>query len=108
MSYYIPVTVLFTIQIRGGQPPYSVTMDYGDGTTETFTTSSQTNQRTHTYNKAGQFIPKVTVKDSIGQTANAQASQLTAQAPIQVQALSVTLTAQVQQIGQQYQIVPLV
>jgi len=97
VSYYIPVTVLFTVQIQGGQPPYTITLNYGDGTSETFQSTSQVATKTHTYQKAGNFTPSVTVRDNIGQTATAQANTLQAIAPTPIQKLSVSLMASVQQ-----------
>jgi len=104
VSYYIPVTVLFTVQIQGGRPPYTITLNYGDGTQETFQSTSQVATKTHTYQKAGNFTPSVTVKDNIGQTATAQANTLQAIAPTPVQKLSVSLMASVQQQAQPFYI----
>jgi len=104
VSYYIPVTVLFTVTIQGGQPPYTITLNYGDGTQETFQSTSQVATKTHTYQKAGNFTPSVTVKDNIGQTATAQANTLQAVAPTPVQKLSVSLIASVQQQAQPFYI----
>jgi len=104
VSYYIPVTVLFTVTIQGGQPPYTITLNYGDGTQETFQSTSQVATKTHTYQKAGNFTPSVTVKDNIGQTATAQANTLQAVAPTPIQKLSVSLMASVQQQAQPFYI----
>jgi len=104
VSYYIPVTVLFTIQIQGGQPPYTIMLNYGDGTSETFQSTSQVATKTHTYQKAGNYTPSVTVKDNIGQTATAQANTLQAIAPTPIQKLSVNLTSTVQQQAQPFYI----
>jgi len=104
MSYYIPVTVLFTIQIQGGQAPYTITLKYGDGTQETFQSYSRVATKTHTYQKAGNYTPSVSVKDNIGQTATAQANTLQALAPTPIQKLSVSLMTNVQQQAQPFYI----
>jgi hypothetical protein len=113
MSYYVPVTVIYTVTIKGGQAPYQVTMDFGDGTTQTATVSTQatsttpaTVQFTKTYNTPATYVPKVTVRDNVGQTATAQAS-LNAISPTQIYQLSVSLGYTVQSQGQSYKIVPL-
>jgi len=102
MSYYIPVTVLFTVQIQGGQAPYTITLRYGDGTQETFQSYSKVATKIHTYQKAGNYTPSVSVKDNIGQTATAQANTLQALAPTPIQKLSVSLTSSVQQQAQPF------
>jgi len=50
-----PLTVTFTANISGGSPPYSLEWDFGDGTTETQSTDSDTAQKSHTYNNAGSY-----------------------------------------------------
>jgi hypothetical protein len=96
MSYYIPVVILYTITIRGGKPPYNVTINYGDGTSETLTTSETTIQRTKTYNRVGTIAPNTTVKDSVGQTATAAATPFSTLQPETVQRLSVEMTGTLQ------------
>jgi hypothetical protein len=105
VGYYVPVTVLFTINIRGGKPPYNVTMDYGDGTSETFTTSETTVTKTKTYSTPGNYVPKVTVVDAVRQTASASAATLPAIAPETITRLAVSLTWSPQAQGETFVIV---
>ncbi len=61
---------LFTWQmdIQGGTPPYVVTVDWGDGTTSTYTfTEDPVFTITHQYAKVGYYPIKVTSKDATGQ-----------------------------------------
>ncbi|MCK4784151.1 MAG: S8 family serine peptidase [Desulfobacteraceae bacterium] len=50
-----PLTVNFTANISGDSPPYTLEWDFGDGTTETQSTDSDTAQISHTYNSAGAY-----------------------------------------------------
>jgi PKD repeat protein len=102
VGYYVPVTVLFTINIRGGKPPYTVTMDYGDGTSETFTTSETTVTKTKTYSAPGNYVPKVTVTDAVKQTASASADTLSAISPETITKLAVSLTWSLQTQGSSF------
>jgi PKD repeat protein len=105
VGYYVPVTVLFTINIRGGKPPYTVTMDYGDGTSETFTTSETTVTKTKTYSSPGNYVPNVTVVDAVKQTTSASAATLSAISPETIAKLSVSLTWTMQTQGSTFVIV---
>ena len=96
MSYYIPVVILYTIRIRGGKPPYEVTINYGDGTSETLTTNETTIQRTKTYNTVGTMRPNTVVRDSVGQRATAEATPFTTLQPEAVQRLSIEMIATLQ------------
>ncbi len=50
-----PLTVTFTASISGDSPPYDLEWDFGDGTTETQSTDSDTAEVSHTYNTAGTY-----------------------------------------------------
>jgi PKD repeat protein len=50
-----PLTVTFTIDISGDSPPYTLELDFGDGTTETQSSSGNTAQVDHTYKTAGTY-----------------------------------------------------
>ena len=107
MSYYPPVSVSFTVSITGGLPPYTVTMNFGDGTTpQSTSTSSTTVTFSHTYNTSGSFTAQATVKDSIGQSASAQTT-INVASPITVYQLSVSLQSTVQSSGSRYKIQPI-
>lgn len=55
---------------RGGKPPYSVKITWGDGTTSTHTVVGQDEQSyTHHYKKGGSYVIEIFVTDSDGNTA---------------------------------------
>jgi PKD repeat protein len=86
---YAPLTVTFNASWSGGTPPYTVTVSYGDGYSDTKTTNSTSESFTHTYSKAGTFTATVRVRDSRGQ----EASSITAvdvRSPPQYLALTIT------------------
>lgn len=58
-----PLSVTFSAVPAGGQAPYSYNWTFGDGN---FSTSASP---THSYCKAGSYVPKVIVSDSGGHTA---------------------------------------
>jgi len=60
-----PLTVNFTGSASGGTAPYTYSWNFGDGQ------SSTTQNPTHTYQNAGNFIATLTVTDSASATANA-------------------------------------
>jgi PKD repeat protein len=62
----VPLTVTFTIgTISGGFPPYSGTLNYGDGSSDPV---SAAGTKTHTYTTKGTFTATLTVTDSLGAT----------------------------------------
>jgi len=61
-----PLSVEFTITISGGDPPYTISWDFGDGTT-----SSEPNP-VHVYTEPNTYIARVTVTDADGDTDSAQ------------------------------------
>ena len=60
-----PITVTFTASISGDSPPYDLEWDFGDGTTQTQTTDSDTAQISHTYNTAGTYQLWVVVTSGV-------------------------------------------
>jgi hypothetical protein len=108
VGYYVPVTIALTINIKGGKPPYTVTIDYGDGTSETITTSSTTISRTKSYSTPGSYVPKATVRDAVGQTASSGAPTLRATAPEQISRLGVEITWAMQSQGSEFIILPVI
>ena len=79
-----PATITFAANASGGQPPYSYYWDFGDGDTAT------TNPATETFQNAGTYTVKVTVMDSLGNSADSSV-QITVEAP--QTPISVSLTA---------------
>lgn len=63
----IPVTIIFTVSFSGGIPPYTVTLDYGDGSTVDTITAPGT--KSYNYKKVGAWLATLTVTDSLGATA---------------------------------------
>lgn len=60
----IPLSVQFTATITGGMEPYTVTWNFGDGTTGTGASAQ------HAYTSAGDYPVSVTVLDGAGVTAS--------------------------------------
>jgi hypothetical protein len=57
----------WNINIAGGTPPYNVTVNWGDGTTSTYSFSTDpTFTISHDYKTAGNYVIKVNVKDFAG------------------------------------------
>ncbi|MDY6969946.1 MAG: choice-of-anchor D domain-containing protein, partial [Spirochaetota bacterium] len=50
-----PLEVTFTATFEGASPPFDLEWDFGDGTTESQTTDSNTAEITHTYTSAGVY-----------------------------------------------------
>lgn len=63
----------FELAVSGGNPPYAVAWDYGDGHTEQ-TTATQAGplRATHSYTSAGAYQMTVRVRDAAGHTALVQ------------------------------------
>jgi len=101
-GYYAPVTIALTVSISGGQAPYTVTVNFGDGTSSTQTTSSTSVVVTHTYSNPGSYTPSVSVKDNVGQTATASAPTLNVISPTVIPKLSITATYSVSSQGSSY------
>ena len=89
--FYAPLALRYNITIKGGKPPYTVTIEYGDGTTETITTSATSISKDKRYEKAGSFAGKVTVRDSVGQVATASTQSFEVRMPEIIPQLTVTL-----------------
>lgn len=61
--------------VTGGEPPYSVTIQWGDGTNTTFRLSAPGSfARNHSF-AAGEFLPYLLVSDSAGGVANVSADE---------------------------------
>jgi len=86
---YAPLTVTFNASWSGGTPPYTVAVSYGDGYSDTKTTSSTSESFTHTYSKAGTFTATVRVRDSRGQEASS-ITEVEVRPPPQYLALTIT------------------
>ena len=84
-----PSKISATAVVTGGLSPYSYAWDFGDGTTATGQTA------VHTYTTPGTYTIKVTVTDSLGETASATASWEVV-SPLQV-SVGVTPTTSAQQ-----------
>jgi len=67
-------SVSFGATIQGGTSPYTWSVNFGDGTSASFTTSSSISK---TYNAAGTFNAVATAKDSAGNTATSSAVSIT-------------------------------
>ncbi len=68
--------VIFNVTATGGTGgPYTITWNFGDGTSGTGSTA------THTYPTAGTYIPTVTVTDSLGGTTTKTLTAITVAAP---------------------------
>jgi len=65
ISGYIPLTVSFTCNASGGNPPLSYSWTFGDGS------SSSSQNPSHTYNSAGNFTATCVVTDSDGDSGSA-------------------------------------
>jgi hypothetical protein len=89
--FYAPLVLRYNIAIKGGKPPYTVTISYGDGTSETITTSATSLSKDKKYEKAGTFAGKVTVKDSVGQVTTASTQSFEVRMPEVIPQLVVTL-----------------
>jgi hypothetical protein len=89
--FYAPLALRYNIAIKGGKPPYTVTIEYGDGTTETITTSATSISKDKRYERAGSFAGKVTVRDSAGQVATASTQSFEVRMPEVIPRLEVTL-----------------
>ena len=62
----------WVFNIRGGQGPYNVSLDWGDADQDVFSTDQLTLTQKHTYLKAGEYKVVVRVKDLSGQQAVVQ------------------------------------
>jgi hypothetical protein len=89
--FYTPLALRYNITIKGGKPPYTVTIEYGDGTTDSFTTSETSIRKEKRYERAGSFAGKVTVRDSVGQVATASTQSFEVRTPEVIPRLEVTL-----------------
>jgi len=67
-------SVSYGATIQGGTSPYTWSVNFGDGTSSSFTTSSSISK---TYNAAGTFNAVATAKDSAGKTATSSAVSIT-------------------------------
>ncbi|HZY92216.1 MAG TPA: PKD domain-containing protein [Thermoplasmata archaeon] len=74
------LTVGFNASILGGDPPYSVGWNFGDGTVATTTDGDSVS---HTYTSAGTFDATVTVTDSLGSRQSGTVPIQVAPAPVQ-------------------------
>jgi PKD repeat protein len=68
ISGKVPFTVKFSFTVSDGFPPYTITLDPGDGSAPI---QNPTSPVTYTYNKVGTFTAKLTVVDALGATAAA-------------------------------------
>lgn len=59
----------WNIIINGGTPPYTMTIDWDDGITQSIPNSETHSVIKHAYNKPRDYIPFVTVRDSAGNQA---------------------------------------
>jgi PKD repeat protein len=76
-SGQVPLTVAFTGTATGGNPPYSYSWNFGDGSTSTSQNPS------HTYNTAGTYSATLTVTDSSSPANTATSSVTITGSPIQ-------------------------
>lgn len=70
----VPLQVDFLAVAQGGVPPYTYIWNFGDGSSETTTSTTIS----HTYTQAGTFTAQLTVKDAINSQATAPAITITA------------------------------
>ena len=75
-----PLSVIFTCTATGGEPPYKYTMNYGDGISESKTTSQVSTSFSHTYGEQGTYKATLVVEDSAEQTCSRNI-EITVQAP---------------------------
>jgi len=68
----VPLTVTFTVNIQGGYPNYTYSIDPGDGSTPYKGTRTAVGSFTqaHTYTKTGTYTAKCTVDDALGATSS--------------------------------------
>jgi hypothetical protein len=60
-------SLVFPLHIRGGQLPYAVTIDWGDGTVDRFSTEQLDVSLSHTYKRAGYYNGRIIVQDKNGE-----------------------------------------
>ena len=71
----IPLTVEFTGSYTGGYPDYTIQLNYGDGTSDTWhLVAPATITSDHTYNVGGTYTVKLTVTDALGLSKTAQST----------------------------------
>lgn len=74
------------VRVAGGVPPYKVTVDWGDSSTNTYTTDGSGLSVNKTYRVAGSFKPVVRVTDSGGNSAAGEFQLLAIVKPLDVAA----------------------
>ncbi len=60
----VPLSVTFTAEVSGGEPPYQYGWDFGDGSQATGSAAE-----VHSYDATGSYTVRVTVTDAQGETA---------------------------------------
>jgi hypothetical protein len=58
--------ILVASHVRGGQPPYTLDIEWGDGDSDELKRSSEDNNFTHTYRRPGRYNGKATLRDATG------------------------------------------
>jgi hypothetical protein len=73
-SAQVGAAVRFSMSASGGASPYTWSLNFGDGTSTAFSSSSSTSKR---YDSAGTYQAVATVKDSSGKTASSSPFAIT-------------------------------
>jgi PKD repeat protein len=68
-SGVVPLPIMFTSEISGGTPPYTVTWNFGDSTPVVGGSPSTAGNTSHTYETVGKYNATLTVVDSAEATA---------------------------------------
>lgn len=96
---WAPLDATMTLEVVGGEPPFDLELRYGDGKSDTWSTSERNQTKEHTYDKPGDYNitlnvadaggrkfshPKVTINVFEPLAVSASASILTGRAPLKV------------------------
>lgn len=87
----VPLAVSFTGSASGGTPPYTLTFNFGDGTSSRAVLTARMSGRaddlfSHTYSSAGTYSAVLTATDSVGGSAAAPAITVTVTPPLSASA----------------------